>query len=110
MLERSRLPQDSAHSMVLWGDSLIDYAASSNQRLQPPVDILDRGLGLSLVDFLGEHPQLFKDLAPKGALRQGDITCCSPSGRRIWAPQCIEDSRVSVVTDPPQGPTSLRSW
>ena len=56
MLKRDRLPRDSAHTVVLRGDSLIDYAASNNQRLRPPADILDRGLDLSLGDFLGEHP------------------------------------------------------
>ena len=60
------------------------------------------------MDFLGERPQLLEDLAAKGALRQGDITCCSPTGRRIWSPLCTEDSRVAVVTDPPQGPLTLR--
>ena len=58
MLGRSRLLRESEHTVVLWGDSLIDYAASSNQRLRPPAEILDRILDLSLVDFLGEHPQL----------------------------------------------------
>ena len=82
MLERGRLPRDSARTVVLWGDSLIDYAASSNQRLRPPAVIFDMGLDLSLVDFLGEHPQLLRDLVANGALRQGDITCCAPSGRR----------------------------
>ena len=52
MLER-RLPRDSAQKVMLWGDSLLDYTASSNQRLRPPADILDRGLDLSLVDFRG---------------------------------------------------------
>ena len=67
------------------------------------------GLDLSLVDSLSEHPQLLGDLAAKGALRQGDITCCAPSGRRIWAQICTEDSRMSIVTDPTQGSMTLRS-
>ena len=74
-------------------------------------DLLQLSLtgALTSVEFLGEHPQLLCDLAAKGALRQGNITCCAPSGRRIWAPLCVEDSRVSVVTDPPQRPMTLRS-
>ena len=36
MLELSRLTRDSAQKVVLWGDSLLDYAASSKQRLRPP--------------------------------------------------------------------------
>ena len=83
MLERSRLPRDSDQKVVLWGDSLLEYATSSNQRLRSPADILDRGLDQYLVDFLGEHPQLLGELAGKGAIRQGDLTCCSPAGRRI---------------------------
>ena len=59
--------------------------------------------------FLGEHSKLLCDLAAKGALRQGNITCCAPSWRRIWAPLCVEDSRMSIVTDPPQGSMTLRS-
>ena len=70
--------------------------------------LLDRGLDLSLVEFLGDHPQLLGDFAAKGALRQGDLTCCLPSGRRIWSPLYTEDSRVAVVTDLPQGPLTLR--
>ena len=69
--------------MVLWGYSLIDYAASSSQRMRSPAAILDMGLDLSLVDILGENPQLLSDLAAKGSLRQDDITCCAASGRRI---------------------------
>ena len=35
MLERGRLSRDFARTMMLWGDSLIDFAATSNQRLRP---------------------------------------------------------------------------
>ena len=54
MLERSRLPRDVYKTVVLWGDSLMAYVAASSQRLRPPAAILDRGLDLSLVDFLGK--------------------------------------------------------
>ena len=60
------------------------------------------------MDFLGENPQLLGELAAKGALRQGDIICCSPTGRRIWSSLSTEDSRTAVITDPPQGSLTLR--
>ena len=59
MLERGRLPRDPARTVVLWGESLIDYAEASNQRLRPPSAILDMGLDLSLMGTflnLGSHP------------------------------------------------------
>ena len=80
MLERSRLPRDSAQKVVLLGDSLMDYAASSNQRLRPPAVILDRGLDLSQVNFLGEHPQLMGDLATKGPSGDGTSPAARPLG------------------------------
>ena len=52
MLERSRLTRNLDRKVVLWGDSLLDYAASSTQCLRPPAALLDRGLDLPLVDFL----------------------------------------------------------
>ena len=109
MLEKCRLLWDSARKVVLWGDSLSEYAASSNQCLRLLADILDLGLDLSLVDFLGDHPLLLGDLASNGALRQGDLTCCAPSGCRIWAPLCVEDSMLSAVMNPPQGLMTFRS-
>ena len=78
MLEKCRLLWDSARKVVLWGDSLSEYAASSNQRLRPPSEILGLGLDGSLVDFLGDHPQLLRDLVAQGAILQGDPTCCAP--------------------------------
>ena len=80
MLERDQLLWVSARTVVLSGDSLSEYAASSNQCLRLLAEILDLGLDLSLVDFLGEHPLLLKDLASNGDLRQGDLTCCALSG------------------------------
>ena len=45
MLERGRLPRDLARIVVLWGDSLFDYAVASYQSLRPPAAILDNGPG-----------------------------------------------------------------
>ena len=97
MLERSRLLGEADKPVVLWGDSLLDYASISNQRLRPPSDILDLGLDRPLVDILGDHPQVLADLLTVGIARQGDLTCCAATGSRIWAPVCASCAWLSIV-------------
>ena len=101
MLKRDRLLRDSARKAVPWRNSLLECVVS--------IKNLDLGLDSSLVDLFGDHPQLLGDLAVKGALHQGDLTCCAASGRCVWAPICIDDSRNSIFTGPPQVPATLRA-
>ena len=53
MLKHGRLPRYSARKVVLWGDSQIEYAATSIQRLNHPAHIFDLGLDCpSLISLL----------------------------------------------------------
>ena len=56
MLERGRLLWVSARTVVLWGDSLSEYAASSNQCLRPPAEIPTWVLTYPLLTSLATTP------------------------------------------------------